>query len=188
MFRHAVRAPKPMQNKHMWHLVQRILACKGPMNSKDIHAIAQNIAADDARSGHFFKQKVLLAMKEHDLLFIKSNNEVMRQTAAMLNEARKESEKNMTQREKLEAALQALHGINVSRANPPSKKQRKKDRTKLNLPTPKYEWHLKASPQEIEEWKQLGIPSEAEIKQLALSYRNSSLSVEQAESIKPFHY
>ena len=80
-------------------------------------------------------------------------------------------------------AIQALHGINVCKANPPSKKQRRLERAKLNLPQPKYEWYLNAHQSEIDEWKRFGIPTETEAREIARQYRNST-ALEQSEMVK----
>ncbi|KAI8052187.1 hypothetical protein BDF22DRAFT_744411 [Syncephalis plumigaleata] len=186
MYHQLGKVSRSVQHKHLWHLVQRVIACHGPMNSKELYEIVQKSTSEDIRSAHYFKQRVLLEMKEHGLITIKSNNYIISQASRQIIREKQELLNQRSKEEKIQIALQALRGINVAKANPPSKKQRRVERAKLDLPEPKYAWHLNANPEQIQKWKEAGLPADSDLKELLAKHGNALFAIEKATVI-PSH-
>jgi hypothetical protein len=183
MYHQVKKAVDPNQYKNLWHLVQRIIAYHGPINSKEIFEIAEKATNEDLRSPNYFKQRVLLPMKEYGIITIKSNNYIISDASRQIMREKTEFYNKLSQKEKTDMALQALRGINVSKANLPSKKKRRDERAKMNLPEPRYAWYLNASPEKIQEWKEAGIPLDSDLKELLAKHGDALFAIEKVPII-----
>jgi hypothetical protein len=183
MLKSVVKA-RPTPNKHLWLLVQRIIAVEGPMVSKDVYARAKDIYGDKLGSFTYFKRRVLKVMKKHQQADTKTNireiraaEQKLKQAEAMALKEAKESHKQM------QIKLQDKYGANFTKtAFRPNKKGTS---TKVALPSLEFRWHLKAKQDKIAEWKAAGLPTPTELDELAMQYKNWIPPTERPEAILP---
>ncbi|KAI9592313.1 hypothetical protein BDF19DRAFT_451983 [Syncephalis fuscata] len=185
MLKSALKKQRPIPSQHLWCLVQRILAQEGPMGTKEVYSSAKNVYGDKTGSLTFFKRNILGVMKKYGQVKTKSNEPEIREAARKA----KEAEDIMLKEAKLahqesQERLQATYGASFSKSSFRSSKK-KAAQTKTALPTMKFRWYLLAKHQQVNEWKQAGLPTSAELDALAIEYNSKIPRAERPEAIKP---
>ncbi|KAI8052180.1 hypothetical protein BDF22DRAFT_656284 [Syncephalis plumigaleata] len=180
----SVANARPTPTKHLWLLVQRLIAVEGPMLSKDVYARAKDIYGDKVGTFTYFKRQVLNVMKKHEQADTKTNMREIRAAERELKQVNAETLKKAKEtHEQLQVKLQEKYGASFTKtAFRPNKKGTS---TKSALPSLEFRWHLKARQDKIAEWKAAGLPTPAELDALAIRYKSWIPPAERPEAILP---